>query len=195
MYKVSKFECVKNPQVTQILTIEDVLNLIKCGDENLKLIQTAREYGKGSPLYDSIKTNLLPSFRFNFLFKNSATNKNIICATGLIYLDVDEVDSIPNNDYIFASWKSLSKTGFGILIKVDNLTLDNYSEVYNQLTGILQISSDAGARKATQQTVLSFDSNLYHNPNSLVFHYIENKKVPNLPILEKKERGRQEEAL
>lgn len=189
MYKVSKFQNVKNPQVTQTLTIDEVLHLIKQGDKNLKLIQTAREYGKGSPLYNNIKTEMLPSFRFNFHFEGIATNKNIIGATGLIYLDVDNVDYIPTNDYIFSSWKSLSNTGYGILIKVDNLTLDNYSEVYNELTKIIGIDSDAGARKATQQTVLSFDSKLYYNPNSLVFHYSNSKKVPNLPILEKRERG------
>lgn len=189
MYKVSKFQSVKNPQVTQIIAIDEVLHLIKHGDDNQKLIQTAREYGKGSPLYNNIKTELLPSFRFNFLFKDSANNKNIVGPTGLIYLDLDNVDSIPNNDYIFASWKSLSNTGFGILVKVDNLTLDNYSEIYNELTKIIGIDSDTGARKATQQTVLSYDSNLFYNPNSLVFNYSNSKKVPNLPILEKREKG------
>lgn len=149
MYKVSKFESAKAPKVKQVLAIEDVLQIIKNGDEHLHIINTARFYGKGSTIYDNIKTNLLPSFRFNFLFEDSASNKNIISSTGLIYLDVDGVDSIPTNDYIFASWKSLSNTGFGLLVKVDNLTLDNYSNIYNQLTEIIGINSDAGARKAT----------------------------------------------
>ena len=187
MYKVSKFESAKAPKVKQVLSIEDVLQIIKNGDEYLQIINTARLYGKGSAIYDNIKTNLLPSFRFNFLFEDSASNKNIIASTGLIYLDVDGVDTIPTNDYIFASWKSLSNKGYGLLVKVDNLTLDNYSNVYNQLTEIIGINSDAGARKATQQTILSYDKNLYCNPNSNIYNYSENKKVSNHPILEERE--------
>lgn len=186
MYIVSKFESAKAPQVKQVLSIEEVLQIIKKGDDNLPLIKLAREYGKDSSQYDNIKTNTLPTFRFNFLFDGSASNKNITSPTGLIYLDVDGSDSIPQSDYIFASWKSLSNTGFGILVKVDNLTITNYSDVYNQLSDLLGIGSDAGARKATQQTVLSFDSDLYHNPNSLVFHFTEIKKVSNAPILKER---------
>lgn len=188
MYKVSKFECAKAPQVKQILTLDEVLQIIKNGDEYLQIINTARLYGKGSAIYDNIKTNTLPTFRFNFLFKDSASNKNIIDSTGLIYLDVDGSDFIPANDYIFASWKSLSNKGFGILVKVDNLTINNYSDVYDELSSIIGINSDAGARKVTQQTVLSYDIDLYHNPDSLVFHFTENKKVSSAPILKKRER-------
>lgn len=187
MYKVSKFECAKAPEVKQVLSIEEVLQIIKNGDDYLQIINTARLYGKGSALYDNLKTNSLPTFRFNFHFKGSAKNQNITSSTGLIYLDVDGSDYIPQSDYIFASWKSLSNKGYGILVKVDNLTIINYSDVYNQLSEILGICSDAGARKATQQTVLSYDSDLYHNPNSTVFHFTEIKKVSNTPILEKRE--------
>lgn len=168
--------------------MDEVLQIIKNGDDNLPLIKTAREYGKGHSQYDNIKTKLLPTFRFNFHFNGSVSNQNITSPTGLIYLDVDGSDCIPQSDYIFASWKSLSNTGYGILVKVDNLTLTNYSDVYNQLSKILGIGSDAGARKATQQTVLSYDENLYHNPNSTIFHFTEIKKVSNAPILEKRER-------
>jgi hypothetical protein len=185
LYKVSKFENAKAPLLKEIISLDNVLSIIKNGDDNLPLIKTARVYGKGNSLYDDIKTKLLPTFRFNFLFKGKANNQNIISSTGLIYLDVDEVDSIPFSDYILASWKSLSYTGFGVLVKVDNLTIYNYSKVYNQVSKILGINTDAGARKATQQTILSYDSNLYHNPNSLVFHFSENKKVSNDTILEK----------
>ena len=187
MYKVSKFESAKTPEVKQVLSIEEVLQIIKNGDDYLHIINTARLYGKGSALYDNLKTNSLPTFRFNFHFNGSAKNQNIISPTGLIYLDVDGSDYIPQSYYIFASWKSLSNTGYGILVKVDNLTLTNYSDVYNQLSEILGLGSDAGARKATQQTVLSYDENLYHNPNSTIFHFTEIKKVSNAPIREERE--------
>jgi hypothetical protein len=34
--------------------------------------------------------------------------------------------------------------------------------VYNELSQLIGVTIDTGARKATQQTVLSYDPNLYH---------------------------------
>lgn len=188
MFQLTKYASAKQPTVQKHISLDEVLQLIQNGDENLTLIQSARAFGKGSPKYDTIKTTLLPTFRFNFLFNESASNSNITEPTGLIYLDADDLDEIPDNPYILAKWKSLSNTGFGILVKVDNLTLDNYKDTYDQLSALLGISTDAGARKATQQTIQSYDPNLYHNPDSLVFHSTENKKVSSAPILEKREK-------
>lgn len=187
MFQLTQYANAKSPQVQQVVTLESVLQTIKNrDDENLILIQSARALGKGHPKYDTIKTTLLPTYRFNFLFDGSASNDNITTATGLIYLDADNLDEIPDNPYILASWKSLSDTGFGILAKVDNLTKSNHGDVYDQLSELIGITSDAGARKATQQTILSHDPNLYYNPNSLVFHFQD--KVSYAPILEKKEK-------
>lgn len=186
MFQLTQYANAKSPQVQQVATLESVLQIIKNGDENLTLIRSAREFGKGNPKYDAIKTTLLPTYRFNFLFDGSASNDNITTATGLIYLDADKLYEIPDNPYILASWKSLSDTGFGILAKVNNMTQANYKDVYNQLSELIGITSDAGARKATQQTILSYDPNLYYNPDSLVFHFQD--KVSHAPILEKKEK-------
>jgi hypothetical protein len=49
--------------------------------------------------------------------------------SGFIYIDADNADAIPESPYILASRKSLSDTGFRILVKVDNLTADNYADV------------------------------------------------------------------
>src|SRR5690606_35572181 len=125
--------------------------------------------------------------RFNFLFDESAANNNITEPTGLIYLDCDHTDTVPDSSYIHAKWKSLSNTGFGILVKVNGLTLENYTDTYNNLSKLIEIVSDSGARKATQQTVLSYDPNLYYNPDSLLFDCTESIKVSS-PNKEKREQ-------
>lgn len=186
--QITQYASINSPKVQKKASIEVILRAIKNGDENRALIEIARVFGKRTDEYDKIKTSQLPTFRFNFMLKDYAKNDNITAATGLIYLDADDVDSIPDNDYVFAKWKSLSNTGYGILVKVDNLTPANHKAVYNLLSEIIGITSDAGARKAIQQTVQSYDSNLYHNPNSKVFHFIENKKkVSSIPIIKEKE--------
>jgi hypothetical protein len=166
------------PDTNFTVLVNDVLSLIKNGDKNLPSIREARALGKGCPKYDKIKQYKLPTFRFNFLFKGKACNKNISVPTGLIYLDVDDTLNIPESNYVFAKWKSLSNTGCGVLAKVDNLTPANFSDVYNDLSRLIGVSADKGARSAIQQTVLSFDPNLYCNTESLVYHYLEKEEEP-----------------
>lgn len=188
MFQITHYANAERSQVLTTTTLESVLETIKNGDNRLPFIHFARTLTKGTEEYSEFKKKNFPTFRFNFLFRDSAANKNIIAPTGLIYIDADEVDAIPESPYILASWKSLSDTGFGILVKVDNLSLANYAEVYDQLSELIGISSDAGARKATQQTIQTYDPNLYHNPDSLVFHFIENDEVSHAPISEKREK-------
>ena len=180
MFQITHYANVKDPKVQDVVSLESVLQIIKNGDANLPLIQSARLVGKSSHLYDTIKTSSLPTFRFNFLFDESAANNNITEPTGLIYLDCDNTDTVPDSPYILAKWKSLSNIGFGILIKVNGLTLENYTDTYNHLSELTGIFSDSGARKATQQTVLSHDPNLYYNPDSLLYDCTNTKKVSSL---------------
>jgi hypothetical protein len=187
-YTVTQYATCKRPDVNFTVLVNDVLSLIKHGEKNLPSILEARALGKGNRKYDNIKQNKLPTFRFNFLFKARALNKNITVPTGLIYLDVDGTLAIPESNYVFAKWKSLSNTGYGVLAKVDNLTQVNYREVYNELSELIGVSADNGARSATQQTVLSFDPDLYCNTESLVYHYLEKVEEPNKEkIIEKKQ--------
>lgn len=186
--KITQYASINSPNVLKKVSIDEILRTIKNGDEYLHLIEKARAFGKRTSEYGKIKTFQLPTFRFNFMLKDYAKNDNITSPTGLIYLDADDVDTIPDNDYVYAKWKSLSNTGYGILVRVDNLTPANHKDVYDKLSEIIGITSDAGARKAIQQTVQSYDSNLYHNPNSKVFHFKANKKkVSSIPIIKERE--------
>ena len=181
---VTTYVAANKPKIDKILSIKEILTMIKTGDKNRGLITKARKLEKKSEQYRVIKTENLPTFRFNFLFDGHANNNNITESTGLLYLDVDNVDTIPESEYIFASWKSLSGTGFGILVKVQNLNLLNFKQTYLEVARILGISVDNYAGKATQQTILSYDPDLYFNECSKVFYCSENK-VSNLLIKEK----------
>jgi len=186
---INKFKKGTNAYVAETITLQQILNTIKNGDTNLESINNIRTVGKGNPGFDKMKMEL-PSHRFNFKFTVKASNDNIICPTGLIYIDVDACDTIDtSNPYIHAAWKSISLTGFGLLVKVDGLTLQNYASTYNAVSFALGLSTDVGARKATQQTMLSYDTNLYHNNDSIVFKAVT-EKVSSTTILkeEKKER-------
>lgn len=182
-FLITKYNAVNSPKVFRTVEIDEIFRAIKNGDENLLIIQEARASGKGSTQYDNIKTLLLPTFRFNFLFNGSACNKNVKGPTGLIYIDVDNCATIPESEYVYAKWKSLSNTGLGVLVKVDNLTPTNYKEVYNQVSELIGVSADSGARKATQQTVLSYDPGLFHNSGSSVYYCIEKEEKSSKQVI------------
>jgi len=188
MYKITQYENIKSTRVIDILSIEEVLKIMKDGNESLPFIKMAREFGKGSSQYDMIKENNLITFRYNFIFKDSAANKNIIAPTGLIYIDVDSDSVVPESEYVYASWKSLSNMGYGLLVKVDNLSVDNFKYVYKEVSNLIGVESDKNASKPIQQTVLSYDSNLYYNSDSITYSYVEPVKASPAINL-KKERG------
>jgi len=186
---INKFNYVKNPKVVSTHDIDDVLNIIKNGDENLETVKAIRSLGKSNILYNDLKKTKLPTYRFNFNFEGIANNDNIIKPTGFIYLDVDKCNSLQlDNDYVYAYWKSLSNTGYSILVKVEGLNKSNFSNTYFTLGRIFNLTLDKKACKPTQQTVLSFDSNLFHNPNSSTFKAVD-KKVSNAIIKKKENEG------
>ncbi|MHA3786851.1 BT4734/BF3469 family protein [Flavobacterium hauense] len=172
---VTTYMAANKPKIDNILSIKEVLTLIKGGDKNRGLITKARTMDKKSEQYRIIKTENLPTIRFNFMFAGYANNTNITEPTGLLYLDVDDVDTIPDSEYIFAKWKSLSGTGYGILVKVKNLNLLNFKQTYLQVADEIGISVDIHAAKATQQTILSYDPDMYFNECSKEFNCLEAK--------------------
>ena len=185
---INNFENCKSPAVLGKISIEEFLHKIKHGDENLLNIKNAREYGKGHLEYNEIKIKQLPTFRFNFLYKDYAKDINVKESTGLIYIDVDENKEILDSEYVFAKWRSLSNTGYGILVKVNNLSLNNFKDVYSSLGTILEVNVDYVAGKAIQQNVLSYDPNLYYNTNSKVYECKISKKAP-FSSIKKEKKG------
>jgi hypothetical protein len=169
----------KSPTVQKNISIKELFDLIKYGNGNIDKFNKARSYAKGSAEYNKIKRNQLPTVRYSFILDGYAKNENIKEATGLIYLDVDGVDSIPSSDLIFASWKSLSSTGYGILVKIDGLKLNNYIYNYQLIANELEVKADKGADAAIQQNVISYDPTIYINNNSRIFIAKENPSFVN----------------
>ena len=190
MLIINQFANCKNPYVNKNVTIDVALSAIKNGDSNLQTILDIRKLGKSSPDYQKTKATKLPTNRFNFRFIENVSNITISEPTGLIYIDVDDSTNVDlTNPYIYACWKSLSETGLGILVKVDGLSLNNFKDTYLRIGDMLGIQMDLGACKATQQTVQSYDPNLYKNKDSLIFQAID-KKVSSSVIQEGEKRER-----
>lgn len=196
MYKITKYLNSKSYSPLSECSIQEVFETIKNEGHHTPIIHTLRLYEKGSSTYDLIKDHTIPTYRFNFLTKGDASNANLGNPTGLIYLDVDSVESITNNPNIYAYWKSPSRTGYAVLVKVDGLTLKNFKQAYDYIARIIGVTPDPHARKAIQQTCLSYDPNLYYNEDSLIIDLskeivtIEKGVIPYILREERKDIGR-----
>ena len=172
MGDINYFDSVYFPQVKEVKDIYTIMDDIKSPSpeivETILLARKAKE-GGNEKLYDNYKLSL-PCFTFNFLFKNVKKNENIKAPTGFIYIDQDDcIDLDINNEYIFATWLSVSGTGRVILVRVEGLSSDNFKATYSQVSELLGVETDKDAAKATQYNIHSYDPELFHNENSLVF--------------------------
>lgn len=169
---INNFKNIFTSNVEGSLDIYSVLDCIKSPDPDIvNLINGARKYYQSGDFdkYDNIKKSL-PCFCFNFEFNSQKSNNNINRPTGFIYIDIDgHTDINFANEYIFSTWVSLSGAGRGVLVRVNNLSENNFKETYNTIGELLSIQADFGARKATQFTVHSYDPNLYLNNESTIF--------------------------
>lgn len=185
---INKFENIILPYVIDEIDVYTFLDAISNPkQETLNKIKEARDYYSKNNIdeYEKVKKKL-PCYTLNFGFNGYKTNKNIKGSTGLMYIDLDKKTDIDlSNEYIFASWRSLSNTGRGILIKVDGLNIDNFKENYIMAAKLLGIDADKNAAKATQYNIQSYDKELYINNNSKV---IKAKSVTLSNIINKKKK-------
>ncbi|WP_298782379.1 BT4734/BF3469 family protein [uncultured Polaribacter sp.] len=190
---ISCFERLKSSTVLKEIDIYEFVEVIKNPDSKTqkRIEQTRSYYHNCKETYDSLKAKL-PCFALNFRFKEKRRNDNIIEPTGLIYLDVDKSTDIDlNNPYVFASWLSISNNGRGILVRVENLTIDNFKDTYLAIAKELNIDVDIRAAKPTQPTLHSFDKDIYFNEDAITWicdnnPYLENTPNTSLNIIKKR---------
>lgn len=187
--EINFYNSVRTSKVQGKINIFDWFHKIKHGCLGTEKIILARLKEKGSEEYKKLKENTA-CVTYNFLFDNTKANKNVLNATGLMYIDID-VDyfdiSTVDIDYVFAYYKSFGGKGWSIIVKVDNLTIGNFKEVYLEVCKFLKIDNfiDIGAVKATQYSILSFDTEIFINnksknvPHSLTNLIIDNKLIVN----------------
>jgi len=162
---------MKSSHVMQEQDINVIIELIKTNPNHKQIIQ-ARQHGKGSELYETIKFEQ-PTFSPNACFSGKRSSKHIKSLTGLIYLDFDKsinpsiFKSIP---FIFASWISFGGDGHGVLVSVKDLTTSNFNSVWHFLSNYfkkLNLTVDPLTKDITRQNVISYDPDIYLNLNCI----------------------------
>jgi len=170
--KTNILKNLKTPYVEKNdVKIESILEMIREGTFKEKVLK-ARNYGKSDPTYENIKSSM-PTFTPNASFYNRRNSENIKALTGLIYLDVDQnidVDKLKKFSFVYSFWKSLSAEGYGILVKVNNLTSSNFTNTWCHLYNLFKehgINIDVITKDITRQNVISYDPNIYINQSCI----------------------------
>lgn len=155
------------------MSLEGLVEFIKHPSIDHKdKVELARSYGKGSEVYDSIKRTQIPCAILNFTHSKGYVRGNTVSKpTGYLYIDVDgNLDIDLSSEYISAYWKSLSGTGYSIVVAVKGLTKSNYKSATMEVSDLLDLPLDKGAISIDRVTCISYDPNAYYNPNAIVYN-------------------------
>ncbi|WP_346983236.1 hypothetical protein [Chryseobacterium sp. POE27] len=155
---------------TTFQTIQEAINYIKDDSRpEVKEIQKLRTLQKGMHEFDSIKTRL-PIILWNFSTDGKRKIKNAIQSTDYIYYDIDNsLDFEFNKNYFTAYWKSVSGTGYGCLVKVSGVDKNNFKEAFIDIAGQLNIPFDYKASDIVRANIISYDPDVYYNPDAHIF--------------------------
>lgn len=182
---MNKFKNIKSPKVLEEIDVYNFLDRVQNPENEIleKILEARKLHTTNKKEYDLIKAKL-PCYTLSFNFHSTKKDINIKSATGFIYIDLDNSIEIDfTNQYIFATWLSLSATGRGILVKVEGLTKQNFATTYKEVSKLLNIHSDDGAKKASQYCVNSYDKDLHINNESITYK-CKDKTIKNSPSTE-----------
>lgn len=190
---MNTFKNCKKSTVVSTVDVNEILEWIGNGGVSKNLILDAREIGKDSVKFDGMKMQV-PTFTTNATFDGLRKKEFYQKSTGMLYIDVDGSTDIDlSNELIYASWKSISGTGRGIMVSMDGITPDNIKPVYREVSNLLGIEEqyrDYSCGDITRQTVLSYDNDIYINNKSTTLSIGDlSISMDNRNIIETKKEG------
>jgi hypothetical protein len=121
-----------------------------------------------------LKTSL-PSIVYHFKVNGERNSNNITLPNDLLFFDIDDSEFDISKLYknkIRLAYKSVSGTGYHIVVAVINLNQNNFKSVYNKIAKELGIDNviDNSCNDVVRQAIISYDPNAYYNENSYVFN-------------------------
>jgi len=191
---INTYENIGKPTIKSTKSVYDWFKLISKSDYS-GTITLARE---GNFDYDTVKKSI-PCITYNFLYDGYKKDSNLISSTGLMYIDIDESSfniNLLDTSKVLAYYTSFGGKGYAIIVRVDGLVKSNFESTYKAVIEQLGLTDfvDKNAIKASQFNVLSYDEDIFINPNPYIFKSIEpsidtlNKNTPLPSVIRKKKK-------
>ena len=169
--RVSHFKSTKQIEVAGEITIGDLLQLISNGTygDRIEKLRNGDE---------SIKP-FLPTFAAHGLFKHYRKKTNFIESSGIIILDIDDVeedeieeikiDIMDSSDHVLAAMTSPSGNGIKVLyyVEPDLITVDTYRLIGKELVANFEIYGDVDYLSITDCLIITSDPNILVNEDAI----------------------------
>jgi len=161
-----------------IMTVEDVLNRIKDKDLNkhLEIIDKLRQLPTHEEEKELKKSLPLICWSGTFLKR---LDTDCIKHSGIICLDFDDesFDTImKKKEFIYAAFISPTATGVKVLVRIPEIIKD-HGDYFHSLADYFGLASiDEKAKNLSRGCYLSYDPNLYFNPDAPIFYQLLPKK-------------------
>lgn len=162
-------------ELEQAYTIDDIIRHV-INNPKKDIIEEMRCLNRDSNEYKAMKKKL-PYVSPSGFFSKIRKNENLIEPSGILYYDVDSDDQRGEElkEYVIDKYAhllymcglSVSGKGLFIYIKVNGLTKENFSAVYEHVkTKILKdIKTDNNAKGISRAHVIPYDPHVYVNHN------------------------------
>lgn len=160
------------------MSVEDMLNRIKNQEQNkhLDIISKLRSLPTEAEEKELKKHLPLICWSGTFLKR---TDKDCIKHSGLICLDFDDesFDSImQKKEYIYAAFISPTATGVKVLVRIPE-NIKDHGEYYLSLSDYFGLTTiDEKCKNISRGCYLSYDPNMYFNPDAPIFYKLLPKK-------------------
>lgn len=185
--KVSLFNRITDIKNPIQYNIDDILAIIKSGSEFdlRKKVQDVRN-AKDKDEKDEKKIRI-PAVTVNGIF--GSKNKNcLLVYSSFTALDFDHIpkeemqefiDKLKQSPHVYAGFTTSSGEGYKAIILHDNLEPLYHDDLYEQLLNHYNCEvKDTSTRDLARGHYLSYDPDLWINPDAVPFHFVPSTKEP-----------------
>lgn len=128
------------------------------------------------------KARLLPAVAYNGVF-SEVNNKGLTCYSNITAMDFDDIHNYDEMYHlgkrlvitpcVYSVFVTPSGGRLKALVLHDNTNPNNHRDLYEQLLAKFNISNpDTSCRDLARRNYLSYDPNIWVNPNPVPYHYV-----------------------
>ncbi len=168
--KFHVFETRTSNKIGRFMGLNAIFNKIQKGDHYTEAIEAIRNKGRKHPDYENIIDGR-ESITWNACSEISKSS-DTKAMQGILHMCKDDCDAnmlktyievVKQTSFVIAAWKNMEGTGIDCLIRCDEVSANNFEELFEQINHALEIDFACKAMADLQPRPISYDPNIYIN--------------------------------